>query len=307
MTLHEGWILLRRTFAAWNTHCAQRLGAALAFYSLLSLAPLLVLVVAIVAFVFGEQAARNEVAHEIQGLLGYDVARAVQNVIQDANRPGSGVLAGALALVTTLFGASAVLKELRDALNTMWDVEPSSASGWKILLREQIFSFGMILSIGFLLIISLVFSSILAAIGKFFGSLVATPLVLLEVFNFAVSFATITFAFGLIFKFVPDRRILWRDVWIGAMGTALLFTAGKASLGLYIGRAGVGSAYGAAGSLVVVVVWVYYSAQIFLFGAEFTHIYASARREGLLSTLDRQDVGGLASAVRSERASGQDE
>ena len=280
MNPHGAWDLLQKTFNAWNAHSGQRFGAALAFYSLLSLAPLLVLVVGIVAFVFGEQAARNEVVHEVQGLIGYDVARTLQNVIQDAYRPGSGVLAGALAIITTLFGASAVLKELRDALNTMWDVRPSTTGGWKFLLREQIFSFGMILSIGFLLIISLVFSSMLAALGKLFGSLVSTPVVLLEVFNFVVSFATLTFAFALIFKFVPDKRINWRDVWIGAMGTALLFTIGKAVLGLYIGRAGVGSAYGAAGSLVVIVVWVYYSAQIFLFGAEFTHIYASARAAG---------------------------
>jgi membrane protein len=185
-----------------------------------------------------------------------------------------------VAFVTLMFGASAVFSELQDALNLMWDVKGQTASGFKGMIRQRLFSFGMVLSVGFLLLVLLILSAGLAYIGRSFGQLVTMPPFILQTINFVVSFAVIAGLFGLIFKYVPAVKIPWTDVLVGAVGTAFLFTIGKQLLGLYLGKASVASTYGAAGSLVAVVVWIYYSAQIFFFGAEFTHVYAEARRVG---------------------------
>jgi membrane protein len=268
--------LLKEAYKRWSEHNAPRLGASVAFYTLLSFAPLLILTAAVIALVFSKETVHRDLvdqAHQMMGNRGADIVNAL---LSNAQKPSSGLLASVIAFLTLLFGASGVFVELRDALNTIWDVKPKSNPGWKGMLKERLFSFGMVLSIGFLLLVSLILSAAMAFLGKFFGQVVPIPPAVLEAVNFVVSFAVITVLFALMFKFVPAMHIPWRDVLIGAVGTALLFTIGKLLLGLYLGKASVGSAYGAAGSLVAVIVWVYYSAQIFFFGAEFTRVYSDA-------------------------------
>lgn len=265
--------LLKKTYSNWSDHHAPRLGASVAFYTLLSFAPLLVLIVAVIALVFDQQRAQNGLVDQARQMIGARGADTVKSLLMNAQKPSSGVIASVIAFLTLLFGASGVFTELRDALNIIWDAELKKESGFMGMLKQRLFSFGMVLSVGFLLLVSLILSAGLAFLGKFFGALIPLPAFVFEVINFVVSFAVITLLFALMFKFVPARDISWRDVRVGAIGTALLFTIGKVLLGLYMGKAGVGSAYGAAGSLVAVIVWVYYSAQIFFFGAEFTRVY----------------------------------
>jgi membrane protein len=268
--------LLKETYKRWSGHQAPRLGASLAFYTLLSLAPLLILTAAVIALVFTKETAHKDLVDQARQMMGTRGADIVNSLLATAQQPSSGIFASIVAFLILLFGASGVFIELRGALNTIWEVKAQANAGWKGMLKERLFSFGMVLSIGFLLLVSLLLSAALAFIGKFFGQLVPIPPAVLEAANFVLSFAVITVLFALMFKFVPAVRIPWRDVRIGAIGTALLFTIGKFLLGLYLGKASVGSAYGAAGSLVAVIVWVYYSAQIFFFGAEFTRVYSDS-------------------------------
>jgi membrane protein len=269
--------LVTETVTEWSVDKAPRLGASLAFYTLLSLSPVLVVVVAVAALAFGKEAAQGQLAWEIQGLMGRDGARSIQDVLQTAYKPSSGWTATAFGLGVLAFGASSVVVELRDALNTIWHVptEPGS-TGFAMIFRivkERFYSFAMILGIGFLLLVSLVLSAAIAALGEYFGSVLPTHEAVLHAATFVVSFLVITFLFAAIYKIMPDVRLKWSDVAVGACVTALIFTIGKQLIALYIGKFGVGSAYGAAGSLVVVLVWVYYSAQLFFFGAEFTKVY----------------------------------
>lgn len=278
MTVKAGLGLLKDTYSKWSDHKAPRLGAAVAFYSLLSFAPLLILIAAVIALVFTKDAAHKALVDQARQMIGDRGAATVESLLVNAQKPSSGILASIIAFVTLLFGASGVFMELRDALNIIWDAKPQTAGGWKAMVKDRLFSFGMVLSIGFLLLVSLLLSAALAFAGKFFDQIVPIPPAILEAVNFLVSFLVITVLFALMFKFVPAVHIAWRDVLVGAVGTALLFTIGKFLLGLYLGKASVGSAYGAAGSLVAIIVWVYYSAQIFFFGAEFTRVYSDARR-----------------------------
>lgn len=268
--------LLKQTYTKWSEHQAPRLGASVAFYSLLSFAPLLVLIAAIAALVFDRTTAQNAMIDQARQMIGDRGADTVKSLLINAQKPSSGIFASAVAFITLLFGASGVFSELRDALNTIWDAQPKDASGFLGMVKQKLFSFGMVLSVGFLLLVLLILSAGLAFAGKFFGQMLPIPVPVFEVLNLLVSFAVITVLFALLYRYVPSRKIEWRDVWVGAIGTALLFTIGKFLLGLYLGKASVGSAYGAAGSLVAVIVWVYYSAQIFFFGAEFTRVYADA-------------------------------
>ena len=277
--MRDGWSLLKQTFLSWNNHEAARLSAALSFYALLSLAPLIILVVAVASLLFGHTGAQEEIVRQFAAILGIDGARAVAAVLEHGKTP-TGVVATVLGLLTLLVGASGVFGELQAALNRIWDVPDTGRHPAHELIRTHLLSFGLALGVGFLLLVSLIVSAGLAALGSYFGTLLPVPAWLLELLNFAVSFAAISLLFALLFKYVPDAPIPWRDVWSGAVATALLFTVGKALIGLYLGKAAVGSAYGAAGSLIVVIVWVYYSAMIFLFGAEFTHAY-SARSKAL--------------------------
>ena len=269
--------LLRETVNAWMDDNAPRLGASLAFYTLLSLAPLLIVVVAVAALVFGQKAAQGQLIWEIQDLVGTEGARAIQGLIQSAYKPTTGTAATVFGLLMLVFGASAVVVDLRDALNTIWHV-PAAATGSTLhsflrLVRERFYLFGLILGVGFLLLVSLALNAAIAALGSLFRSLLPTSEAVLHVAVFVISFLVITFLFAAIYKFLPDVQLKWSDVTVGACFTALLFTIGKQLIGLYLGKASFGSTYGAAGSLVIVLVWVYYSAQLFFFGAEFTKIY----------------------------------
>ena len=273
MTRHEFVELSKMAFDKWSDHKAPRLAASLAFYTLLSMAPLMVVIVAICGLVFGTASAEPKILAEAQELVGPSGTKALQSVIDNAHHSGTGIFASLVAIATLFFGASGVFIELRDALNTIWDV-PGNSTGIRGFVLQRLTSFAMVLGVGFLLLVSLVFSAVLAIVMKFFTNYIPLNPVLLEVVNLTVSTIAIGTLFALIFKFVPDVHIDWHDVGIGAGVTAVLFIVGKTLLALYLGTAGVGSTYGAAGSLIVLVVWVYYSAQIFLLGAVFTSVYA---------------------------------
>ena len=275
--LRDVWVTLKQTFRAWSDHEAPRLGAALSFYTMLSLAPLVILVIAIASLVFGHSAAQNDIIREVQGIMGTQGAKAVETVIEHGQKPTS-VLASVIGVLILLVGASGAFSELQSALNKIWDVQPNNASGVASLIKARLFSFGMVLAVSFLLLVSLVVTAGLAVVGKFFGEILPMPELLMHAINFLISFVGISALFALIFKYVPEAKIEWKDVWEGAIATALLFTIGKSLIGLYLGKAAVGSAYGAAGSLIVVIVWVYYSAMIFFFGAEFAHVRATGRK-----------------------------
>lgn len=285
------WELLRRTLSGWNDHETPRLGAALAFYTVLSLAPLVIVVIVIVGFVLGRSAAQGQVLSQVQSMVGQQGAEAVRSMMTNAQKPASGAIASIFGMITLLFGASGVFGELREALNKIWNVKPANAGGLWGMLKQRFFSFGMVFAVGFLLLVALVVSAFLAALGKYFGGVLPMPEFALSAINFVVSLAGIAVAFALIFRYVPERKIPWRHIWPGASATSLLFVIGKSLIGIYLGKAAVGSAYGAAGSLVVVIVWVYYSSMIFLFGAEFTHVLAQtseARGEGAVSPASSQ-------------------
>jgi membrane protein len=266
--------LLKETYIRWSERQGPRLGASVAFYSILSFSPLLVLVTAVIALVFGHESAKASLISEAREWIGTSGAETVQTLLSNAQQPASGLVASALAIATLLFGASGVVIELQDALNLMWEVPTPTGGSITAWIKQRVFSFGMILSVGFLLLVFLMLSAALAFIGHYFGSYVPLPSFVLQAINFVISFIAVAGLFALMFKYLPDAKISWKDVSIGALGTALLFSIGKLLLGLYLGRASVGSAYGAAGSLVAAVVWIYYSAQIFFFGAEFTSVYA---------------------------------
>jgi membrane protein len=263
------------TLREWKSREAPRRGAALAFYTILSLAPLLIIVVALSALLFGKSSAQTQVLDQFRQLVGDDGARVVESVLS-AQKPSSGALASVIGFVTLLLGAAGVLVELRDSLNKLWDVQPKKRAGGILgFLKNKLLSLGMVLAFGFLLLVSLIVSAGLTASGKFFSHLGVLPPAVWEGVNFVVSLAAVAGLFALIFRCLPDVQLPWRDIWRGAALTAVLFTLGKTLIGVYLGKAGVGSAYGAAGSLVVLVVWIYYSAQIFFFGAVFTRVTAS--------------------------------
>ncbi len=266
--------LFKATFKEWTEDKVPRLAAALAYFTIFSLAPLLIIAISIAALFFGEDAARGQIVGQIQGLLGPEGAEAIESMIANANRTEGGIVATLVGLVTLLFGASGVFGQLQDALNTIWEVAPKPGQGIVNFIRTRFLSFGMVLVIGFLLLVSLVLSALLAGIGTYVEGVAPGLTILWEALNFVISFGIITCLFALIYKVLPDVRIAWGDVWVGAAVTSLLFTIGRTLIGIYLGSAAVGSAYGAAGSLVVVLLWVFYSAQILLFGAEFTQVYA---------------------------------
>ena len=270
--------LLKETGNAWIDDNAPRLGASLAFYTLLSLAPILIVVVAVAALAFGQKAAQGQLIWEIQDLVGTEGARAIQGLIQSASKPATGTTATVLGVLTLVLGASAVVVELRDALNTIWHVPAATFSSLRSFLRlakERFYLFGLILGVGFLLLVSLALNAAIAALGSLFGSLLPAPESVLHLAVFVISFLVITSLFAALYKFLPDVQLKWSDVIVGACFTSLLFTIGKELIGIYLGKASFGSTYGAAGSLVIVLVWVYYSSQLFFFGAEFTKIYTN--------------------------------
>lgn len=267
--------LFKDTVSAWSDDYAPSMGAAIAYYTVFSIAPLLLIVISVAGIVFGAEAARGEVVTQLQGLLGTDGAEAVEDMLVAVSEPGTSTLTTLLGFAALLVGATTVFAELQSALDRIWRVpERLQYSGIWGLLRARVLSFGMILGIGFLLIVSLLASAGLSALGRVWAPLFGEGEVIAHVVDFFVSLAIITTIFAMIYKFMPRAHIRWHDVWLGALVTALLFAIGKFLIGLYIGKSGVASGYGAAGSLVILLLWVYYSAQIFLLGAEFTWLYA---------------------------------
>ena len=251
------------------------MGAALSYYSVFSLAPLLLIVISIAGLVFGQEAVRGEVFAQLQGLLGTEASRAVEALLVSVSKPAEGVASTVIGLALLLIGATSVFGELQDALDRIWRAPERDRTGglWG-LVRARLLSFGMILGMAFLLMVSLVFSAVLAALGKWWSGAFGEWAAMAQFFNLGVGFLMTTGVFAMIYKIMPRVRVTWCNVWLGAIATALLFTGGRYLIGLYIGRSNLASAFGAAGSLIVIFVWVYYSAQIFLLGAEFTWIYA---------------------------------
>jgi membrane protein len=274
MKLAHLYALCRQAVSAWIDDYAMSMGAALAYYTLFSIAPLLLIVISIAGLVFGPDAARGHIFSELRDLMGEDGAAAAQALLQSVNKPAQGVLGTIVGVVLLGVGAISVFGELQNALDRIWRAPGRAGSGgvWS-LVRARLLSFGMVLGIGFLLILSLVASAAVAALGKFAAPWFGSWAVLAELLNLVLSFALVTVTFAMIYKIIPRVRIGWRDVWVGAAVTALLFSIGKSLIGLYLGRSSFASGFGAAGSLVVLLVWMYYSAQIFLLGAEFTWVY----------------------------------
>lgn len=270
------WALLKKVVTSWLDDYAPSMGAALAYYTLFSLAPLLLIVISVAGLVFGQDAARGEIESQLRGLMGEQGASAVQALLASVDKPTEGVTATVVGIVLLLVGATTVFGELQDALDRIWRAPIQDRSGgWLALIRARLLSFGMILAIGFLLMVSLILSAVLSIVEHWWSTLYGGWLFIANLVNGIAGFFLIAAMFALIYKIMPRVRVQWRDVWIGAVFTALLFTLGKALIGFYIGRSGVVSGFGAAGSLVVVLLWVYYSAQIFLIGAEFTWVYAN--------------------------------
>ena len=271
--MSKWWALIREMATSWSDHNASRLGAALAYYSIFSLGPLLVIAISVAGLFLNSDETRNAVSGELRNLLGDSGAQAVNAMLAGAaGHSTAGIVSTLLGLGTLLFAAIGVVVQLKDALNTVWDVKPPSGGGvWKFI-RTYLVSLGGVLGVGFLLLVSMLMSTALAAIGKVVAPFL--PDFALHALDFALSFAVITVLFAMMFKLLPDADIAWHDVWLGAAVTSLLFDFGKLAIGLYIGKQGLESTYGAAASIVVVLIWVYYSAQILLMGAEFTHVYA---------------------------------
>ena len=268
------WSLLKETANEWSEDRAPRLGAALAYYTTFSLVPLLMVIVGIAGAVFGEEAARGEIIRQITGLVGERSAAMIQEMLQQARQPQTGLVGSIIGLATLLLGASGVFGQLQDALNTVWGVKPKPGRGVMGILQDRFVSFVTLLGTGFLLLVSLVLDAMLSAIGEVFSGWLPAPEPVLQALNQVVSFGVITLLFAMMYKMLPDVKIHWGDVWTGAVVTAVLFTVGKFLIGLYLGKTDVASVFGAAGSLVILLVWIYYSAQILLFGAEFTAVYA---------------------------------
>lgn len=276
------WSITKKTFSAFFADNTFRLGASLAYYTVFSLAPILLISIGVASLVFEQEAAQGEVLKQVKTTIGPKAGEAVEGMINNVNENDSGLLATILSTVLLVVGATGVFVELQDGLNTIWGVKQKPGLGIWGILRARLLSFGMVLGIGFLLLVSLVVSATLAKLHDFVsGADLPGGPILWQTIHFVVSLAVITLMFAMIFKFLPDVQIAWRDVWVGALVTAGLFTVGKYLIGFYLGQAGTESAFGAAGSLVVILLWVFYSSQILLFGAEFTKVYANHYGERL--------------------------
>jgi len=266
--------LFKQTISEFSRDKVPRLGAALAYYTIFSLAPLLLIVIAIAGIVFGHDAAQGKIFEQLRGVLGSTTAAAMQEMVKNAAKPKSGSIATILGVATLILGASGVFGQLKDALNTIWDVKPKEGGGIMVLIKDRFLSFAMVFGVGFLLMVSLVIDTAIAAMGKYAGSHLPGGEALWHFVELAFSFCVVTVLMAGIFRLLPDLKIEWRDVWLGAALTSLLIVLGKFALSIYFAKSAVGSSFGAAGSLVIVLLWVYYSAQILLFGAEFTQVYA---------------------------------
>lgn len=281
LTGRDAWELVKDSAREFQSDKAMTLGAALAFYTALSIAPLLLLVIVIAGAAFGEQAARGEIAHQLNDLIGSEGAEAVQTMLAKSTSPGGGLVSTVVGVLTLLVGATGVFGSLQDALDTVWNVRPGARpSGLWGLVRDRLLSFSMICGMAFLLLVSLVLGALVSGLSGALERWLPYSSVWIGAANMAVGFLLTALMFAMIFKVLPHARPAWSDVWVGAVLTAALFTAGKYLIGLYLGKAAVGSSFGAAGSFVVLLFWIYYSSLILLFGAEFTQVYALKRGTG---------------------------
>ena len=276
------WQFLKTTINEWVEAEPFQLAAALSYYTLFSLAPLLLIAIGVAGFVFGREAAQNQIVETLQGMIGQDSAQTVQEMIQASNeQPKTGMLSTIIGFVALLFGAGGVVGQLQTSLDKIWEVTPKPGQGIWGFLRQRFFSFAMVLAIGFLLLVSLVVTAVLSSFTAMISSFLGDATFVAHAIDILVSFGFVTLLFALIYKYVPDVEIQWRDVWVGAALTSILFTIGKYLIGLYIGTSGVSSTFGAAGSLITILVWVYYSSLIFFLGAEFTRVYATQYGSGV--------------------------
>jgi membrane protein len=277
------WDVVRATVAEWIKHNASSLGAALAFYTLFSIAPILVIAMAVAGSMFGAPVAETHVLDQMRALLGNTGAAAVQSLLASAHQSGLKGVAAAVGVVTLLVGATSVFGELQNTLDYIWKSPQKDGVAWWRIVRSRILSVGLILGVGFLLMVSLLASAALAALGAWLGAYMVQWSVILPALDLLLSLGLTTVLFALIYKYVPREHLAWGDVWIGGFVTACLFSVGKLLIGQYLGRSSLSSAYGAAGSIMVLLLWIYYSAQIFLLGAEFTHVftYRMGSRAGL--------------------------
>src|SRR5215216_2687928 len=271
--------LIKLTYQGWKEDKASRLAAALAYYTIFSLAPMLIIAIAVAGLIWQREAVQTQVLNQVGGLVGAQGQTFVTDLLNSASRPAEGIVATIIGIITLLFGALGVFNELHNALNTVWEVQEEKTEGFwnsiKKVIVSRFLSFTMILGIGFMLLVSLVISAGISAIGTLVTSLLPFHEIILQIINLVISIGIITVMFALIFKLLPDADVAWRDVWTGAFFTAVLFSIGKTLIGLYLGSSAVATSFGAAGSLVLLLLWIYYSAQILFFGAEFTQVYAN--------------------------------
>ncbi|HUE44850.1 MAG TPA: YihY/virulence factor BrkB family protein [Aestuariivirgaceae bacterium] len=296
------WVLVKESVWAWIDDYAASLGAAIAFYTIFSLAPILIIVIFVAGLVFGEETARIELMSQISEFVGQDAAAAVEGVLEEASRPGSGILAMAFSIVVLVVGATTVFTELRSALNRIWQVPDPPEGGIWAMLWSRAIAFVLVLAVAALLLGLVAVSAVLSALGDVWSAYIGGWDIALRLLDLLVSFAILTTLFALIYQYVPRADIAWSDVWLGAGVTAVLFILGRYLIGLYLGTVGVGSGFGAAGSLVVLLMWVYYSAQIFLLGAEFTWVYA--HRHGSRAAASPPDKDGRRPEHRPPLAGG---
>lgn len=292
MNLNAVWSLLKETFNEWQQDKVPILAAALSYYMIFSIAPILILVIAVVGFIVGEQIAQEEVFARLEDFFGPENAESIRTVLQNQFSASSNITATLIAIATILFGATTVFAQLKQALNIIWGVELKPGRGVRGFIQTRILSILMVLGIGFILLLSLIFSSILSGATEWLEQYLPIPSFVWSLVDLFISLSLTTLLFGQIYRVLPDVEIDWKDVTVGAAITAVLFTIGKSLISLYLGNSSIGSAYGAAGSFVVVLVWIFYSTQIFLFGAEFTQVwsrrYGSEIRPNKNATLTRE-------------------
>lgn len=299
--LTNAWSMVKQTFSEWNEDKVPQLGAALAFYTALSIAPLLVISLAIAGMVFGEEAARGQIQQQMGSLVGEQGGKAIQQMITSASKPSEGILATVLSTVILIIGASGVFGQMQQSLNTIWEVQPKPGRGILGMIRDRFLSVAMVFGVAFLLLVSLLLSAALTSMATLLNRLPESLYWLSEVIHFGVTFVVITMLFAMMYKYLPDVKIAWRDVWLGAIITSALFTVGKFAIGLYLGHSSMASSYGVAGSFVVLLVWVYYSSQILFFGAEFTKVYADCYGSRIVPSENAEPVTEEARAQQGRR------
>ena len=274
MRKHHVWPLLKQTLSEWMDDNVPAQAAALAYYTLFSVAPMLIIAIAVAGLVFGQEAAQGEIQKQLQSLIGDAGAKVVEDLVASASKPSSGIVATVVGILVLAFAATGVFAQLQDSLNTIWKVKKKPMNGLLAFVRQRLLSFAMVLGIGFLLLVSLVLSAALSAAGTFLMGLMPGWETVLQLVNLAIAFSVTTVLFAMIYKVLPDTRVAWKDVWLGAAVTSFLFSLGKLGIGLYLGKSSVSSSYGAAGSFAVLLLWVYYSSQLLFLGAEFTQVYS---------------------------------